>query len=647
MHTPAELLGPHGPFVDHVSGYAPRAAQQAMAEAVATAIEAYGTLVCEAGTGTGKTYAYLVPALLSGKKVIVSSGTKNLQDQLFHRDLPVVREALAMPIRVALLKGRANYLCVHRLALAEAEGRFTTREQVDELRAVSSWSRRTHSGDIAELGTLSERAAIWPLVTSTADNCLGQECPQFAECHVVKARRKAQEAEIVVVNHYLLFADMVLKEEGFGELLPSVEAFVIDEAHQLPEIAAQFFGITLSSRQVMELARDSVNEQLREAGDMDHIGEAAHALEYAVRDARLAFGAGLRRAPWHVVSSQPKVQGTMSRLRDSLDVLITRLELAAVRGKGLENCWKRAVTLRERMALLLEQENDDYVQWFETYSHSFALHLTPLEVGTTFSTHQERFKAAWIFTSATLAVGESFEHFCQGLGLHDVSTAQWDSPFDYRHNAVLYAPEGLPLPDDARYTRSVVDAALPLLAASGGRAFLLFTSHRALNEAAALLQDVLPYPLMIQGEAPRSELLARFRAAGNAVLLGAGSFWEGVDVRGEALSLVVIDKLPFASPGDPVLQARMASMRARGKEPFRNYQLPRAVIALKQGVGRLIRDVHDRGVLMLCDPRLLTKSYGKAFLSSLPPMARTRDLSRVEKFLAVTTTRAKDERVAS
>ncbi len=635
--TASEVLGPAGPLAQHLPGFAPRAQQQAMADAVSQALAERSTLICEAGTGTGKTFAYLVPALLSGKKVIISTGTKTLQDQLFHRDLPVVRKALGVAANVALLKGRANYLCLHRLAVTELEGRLKSRREVLDLHKIISWSRRTRSGDIGEVDELAEDTALWPLVTSTTDNCLGQECGHFNDCFVLKARRAAQEADVVVINHHLLLADMALKEEGFGELLPSADAFIIDEAHQLAETAGQFFGTTVSSRQLLELVRDIVVEWAREAGDMQGFSELAHRLEKAVLDARLTMGAAGRRGAWRELQSKPEVEAGLQQIRTALAELGDALDLAAERGKGLQQCWQRSEALAERLNLFQHDHDGDNVQWFETFTRSFSLHLTPLQIGPVFENHRGRFQAGWVFTSATLAVGEDFGHFSSGLGLEDGQASQWESPFNFKRNTLLYIPNGLPLPAAAHYTTEVVKAALPVLDASDGRAFLLFTSHRALQEAAGLLKDQIPFPLLVQGSAPRRELLHRFRTLGNAVLLGTSSFWEGVDVRGPALSVVIIDKLPFASPGDPVLQARLEALRQRGGEPFRDYQLPQAVITLKQGVGRLIRDSHDRGVLMLCDPRLLSKGYGRTFLASLPSMTLSRELSAVQRFFAAET----------
>jgi ATP-dependent DNA helicase DinG len=627
-----DVFAPAGLLARALPGYAPREAQRRMAEAVASALDDGAALVVEAGTGTGKTFAYLAPALLSGRKLIVSTGTKHLQDQLFDRDLPTLRSALGLSTRIALLKGRANYLCLHRLDLTAAEGRFASRAQAAELEAVRSWAGRTHSGDIRELAEVSEDSPLWPRVTSTSDNCLGSDCPNYNDCHVVKARRAALDAELLVINHHLLFADMALKEEGFGELLPGVDAVIVDEAHQLPEIATQFFGLSVGSRQLAGLAQDTLREHLREAGDMAGLPAAAAALEKAVADLRLAFGPGSRRQAWSGVGEVPAVRAGVRAVRGELESLCAWLEAAAPRGRGLDNAWRRAGRLLERVRMIAEPPRD-YVHWLETFSRGFAIHFTPLSIAPLFRAQIDALDSTWIFTSATLAVGGGFDHYSANLGLDAPRTLCLDSPFDYARNALLYVPPGLPDPREGDYTAHVVRVARELLPLSGGRAFLLFTSHRALQEAAAALGD-LDYPLLVQGQAPRAELLARFRRLGNAVLLGTGSFWEGVDVRGEALSLVLIDKLPFAAPGDPVLQARIDALRAAGGNPFFDIQVPEAVIALKQGAGRLIRDVQDRGVLVLCDPRLLNKGYGRVFRASLPPMPLTRQLADVAAFFA-------------
>ncbi len=629
-----ELLGSEGPLADCLPGFSPRAEQQRMAEATAAAISMQETLIVEAGTGTGKTFAYLMPVLQSGKKVIISTGTRHLQDQLYGKDLPVVREALKVPVKTALLKGRSNYLCWHRLGTADSEGRRLTRPQLHELGEIQAWSKRTRMGDIAELGDVPEDSIVWPRVTSSAENCLGLECEFFQECFVVKARRNAMEADVLVINHHLLFADMVLREEGFGELLPGADAFIIDEAHQLPDVASAFFGTTLSSHQLRELARDTRAEHLREAGDMQDLPEAAQQLEGLLQRLRLELGTADRRAAWSEVSDNRNLQELLGELATCLQTLVDWLVLAAERGKGLESCWQRAIQLGERLTLLLEQSTGEYIHWFETHRQSFRLNLTPLNIAEVFRGNLESLSSAWVFTSATLAVGDSFRHFSTQMGLDDARQLKLDSPFDYQHNALLYLPDGMPEPNQPDYSAAFVACAREVLEASQGRAFLLFTSHRALQSAAEELQETLDYPVLVQGSAPRRELLERFRYLGNAVLLGTSSFWEGVDVRGEALSCVMIDKLPFSSPGDPVLQARIEALRKQGRNPFTEYQLPAAVINLKQGVGRLIRDQTDRGVLVLCDPRLRTKSYGRVFLNSLPEMPRSSSIDSVHEFFA-------------
>ncbi len=628
----AACLGSDGALASEVTGFAARAQQQQMAAAVETALAEQTTLIVEAGTGTGKTFAYLVPALLSGRKVIVSTGTRHLQDQLFHRDLPTVQSALAVPLRAALLKGRANYLCHHRLAITRSEGRLTARQQVDQLERIFDWSGRTRSGDIAELSSVPEDAAIWPRVTSTAENCIGQQCEWFAKCHVLKARRAAQEADLVIINHHLLCADLALKEEGFGELLPGADAFVIDEAHQLPDTAAQFLGASLSSRQLQELAQDSVAEYLRETAQLEGLPELAQRLERQLQDVRLAMGEGERRGPWSQLADDRELQTCLGALRDALAALTAALQAQAQRSRGLDSCHQRSVKLQALLAQCTEQPPPDHVHWFETYRQSFRVNLTPLDVADTFSSRRHQLPSCWVFTSATLSVNGSFAHFARRLGLEEAATLQLDSPFDYHHNALFYVPQGLPEPAHEAYTERVLEEAERIIHACGGRTFVLFTSYRALHIAQHRLSESCGFPLLVQGSAPRNELLQRFRVLGNAVLLGTSSFWEGVDVRGEALSCVIIDKLPFASPGDPVLQARIDALRERGGNPFMDEQLPHAVITLKQGVGRLIRDVNDRGVLVICDPRLLSKRYGRVFLNSLPDMQRTRDFAQVAAF---------------
>ena len=629
----ADVLGPEGLLARTVEGFAFRDQQLDMAEAVADCLEHGNSLIAEAGTGTGKTFAYLVPALLAGQKVIISTGTRNLQDQLFQRDLPRLREAMASPARVALLKGRSNYLCLQRMEGALLDTRGHNRERLRWLLLVRDWAGETRSGDVNELVDIPEDASIWPSVTSTTDNCLGQECPAWSKCHLVEARRRAQEADIVVVNHHLLCADFALRDDGFGELLPGADAFIIDEAHQLPEVASNFFGTTVSTRQLLDLGRDTETEYHREAGDLPGLLEQIDTLSKAARDLRLAFGQSIRRGPWREIENDDGVVSALAACRQQLQQLRGMLEAIEGRGKGLDACLARCDQLDRQLEGLIDpQEGSEDIRWFETHMQSLRLNSTPLDVADVFQLQMQRHPAAWVFTSATLAVGDSFEHFQQQLGLSDAITRIWDSPFDYAEQALWFVPRGMPEPSDPGYTEAVVDLAEPLLQASRGRAFLLFTSHRALRQAAELLEDRIDFPLLVQGSAPKAELLERFVEYGNAVLLGTASFWEGVDVRGDALSLVIIDKLPFASPGDPVLQARLDAIKRRGGNAFMQHQVPQAAIALKQGAGRLIRDVTDRGVLVMCDPRMLKKGYGQTFLDAMPAFARTRDIEQVQAF---------------
>ena len=628
----SECLSSDGALASEVPGFAARPQQQQMADAVERALEQGEALIVEAGTGTGKTFAYLVPTLLSGQKVIISTGTRHLQDQLFHRDLPTVQSALAVPVNAALLKGRANYLCHHRLEATRSEGRLRDRQQVGQLEAIFDWSGRTGSGDIAELSGIPEDAPVWPRVTSTAENCLGQQCEWFAKCHVIQARRAAQEADLVVINHHLLCADLALKEEGFGELLPGADVFVIDEAHQLPETAARFFGLTLSSRQLQELAQDSITEYLRETTDQEGLPAVARQMEHALQDVRLAMGQDEQRAPWSRLAGNTDLSKHLAALGESLVELSAALEQQAERSRGLDNCYQRAVKLQGLLVQCTEQPPANHVHWFETWRQSFRINLTPLDVADIFSSQRQELPRCWVFTSATLSVNGAFDHFARQLGLEDAGTLSLDSPFDFQNNALFYVPEGLPEPNDASYTDRMLDCSEQIIRAARGRTFVLFTSYRALHIARRRLQDSCDFPLLVQESAPRNELLERFRELGNAVLLGTSSFWEGVDVRGGALSCVIIDKLPFASPGDPVWQARIDALKEQGGNPFIDEQLPHAVITLKQGVGRLIRDVDDRGVLVICDPRLIGKSYGRVFLNSLPDMKRSRNFDEVVAF---------------
>ncbi len=646
------------PLASGVASFRPRAQQREMALAVAEAIRDNAILVAEAGTGTGKTFAYLVPALLAGGKVIISTGTKNLQDQLFQKDLPTVRDALKAPVTMALLKGRSNYVCHFHLARTQSEGRFVTREDTRHLAKIVKYAKVTQSGDRSGLADVPENAPIWMQVTSTRDNCLGQECPQHKECFVLKARKEAMEADIVVVNHHLFFADVMLRDEGVTELLPAVNTVIFDEAHQLPETASLFFGESISTSQIADLARDTRLEGVASAKDFAALPTATDALDKAARDFRLVFKQAEGRMPANATESLKDFSSTLRTMTEKLAHLNGLLESQAQRSEGLEKCWQRGLELMGKIKAwrddsplppgegqgVREQssgtaESDGYVRWLEIFHHSVQLNTTPLSIADIFAKQIGGHPRAWIFTSATLAVKQNFSHYQAEMGLLEARTACWDSPFNYQEQALLYVPQEMPDPNSPGYTEAVVQAALPLIEASKGRAFLLFTSLRAMQRAHEILtaefdRKGLKYPLMLQGEGSRNELLSRFREHGNAVLLGSQSFWEGVDVRGEALSLVIIDKLPFAHPDDPVLAARIAEMNKQGRNAFMEYQLPRTIINLKQGAGRLIRDETDKGVLMICDPRLIAKHYGKRIWQSLPAFRRTRVEAEAVGFFA-------------
>ena len=628
-----------------------------MAVAVADTIEAGGTLIAEAGTGTGKTFAYLVPALLAGGKVLISSGTKPLQDQLFRKDLPAVLEALRIHAHIALLKGRANYVCLHRMARAEAEGLLPTREDAIHLRAIVRFARMTSSGDRAELSDLPENAAIWPWVTSTRDNCLGAECPRFTECFVYKARREAQAADIVVVNHHLFMADLAFRDDSIRDFLPTVNTVVLDEAHQLPSIAADFFGGSLSLAQLLEAGRDARALGLARAPDGASWVALTSNFERAVRDLRLALGAiGLAvgsRTPLDRIERRSELQPSFEALDEASAQLARALQINRGRDAELDLLIARMAGLRHELSnwsrtLSHAGEPDDApesieeppsVRWISLSAQGAQFNQTPLTPGQALGRAREMQPQAWILVSATLTAAGRFDHYLAELGIDDVKTARWDSPFDFSRQALLYLPQSMPSPYAPDFAQCVAEAAWPLIRANGGRAFLLCTTLRAVDRIAERIRQLMArddqqMPLLIQGAATRRALIDVFRATGNAVLVGSISFWEGIDIRGDALSLVVIDKLPFAPPDDPVVEAKIRYLRKTGRNPFKEYQLPEAIMLIKQGVGRLIRDESDRGVLMILDERLLSKPYGKNILASLPPFSRTRSEADAIDFLS-------------
>ncbi|SFF33606.1 ATP-dependent DNA helicase DinG [Fontimonas thermophila] len=640
----AAALASGGVLERHLPDFAPRVVQQRMADRVARTLASRTCLVIEAGTGTGKTYAYLVPALLSGLRTVVSTGTHTLQDQLFHRDLPRVRAALASPVRVALLKGRTNYLCLHRMK--RARGLPLVRDAAQIWQKIETWARRTETGELSELGDFREESSLMRQITSTPDNCLGSRCGEFEHCFVARARRQAQAAHLVVVNHHLLFADFLLKDQGFGQILSGADAVIVDEAHQLPELAAQFFGCRVSTRQIHELAGD-VQLDARNCGDLPDLVECAQRLSADVEQLERCFRAGMGRLPLQVFMADGEVRGALTRVRQSIEDLYQALRPLEERNAELSSDLERALTLRDNWTHILEGEAESAttdevpteVRWVEPLTRGGSFHATPIEQAEGFRRMRQTYPGAWIFTSATLASGADFTHYTRALGLDEAETVQLDSPFDYARQARLYLPGGLPDPNASDYAQAVAEAALPVIQAAQGGAFVLCTSHRAVRTIAGYLRAHLSCRLLVQGEDARSALLDAFVADGNAVLVGTSSFWEGVDVRGPALRVVVIDRLPFAAPGDPVLEARRRAIQARGGNPFRELQLPEAIVTLRQGIGRLIRDPDDRGLLMLCDPRLTEKSYGRQVLAALPSMPLLRDLDAVRHWLSEMTRR--------
>ncbi|MDR2881102.1 MAG: ATP-dependent DNA helicase [Azoarcus sp.] len=644
----SRIFAAEGPLAAAVPGFRARDQQLEMAQRILEAIVGHRVLVTEAGTGTGKTFAYLVPALLSGGKIIISTGTRTLQDQLFIRDLPTVRDALKVPITTALLKGRANYVCPYHLERNRREGRFLTAQDAADLRAIARFAQITHSGDRSECVDVREDSGAWLAATSTRDNCLGQDCPDIKKCFVLQARRTAMEADVVVVNHHLFFADVMLKDEGMGELLPSCNTVIFDEAHQLPETASLFFGESVSTAQALELARDTRSETIAAARDCVTLIDETRALEKVTKDFRLAFGIDPVKLSASQAAQREEFAPQLAAFAQVLGRLDALLDTQAERSEGLANCLRRT----RELAAQLEQwrnpdETKDTIRWVEVFTHAVTLNATPLDVASLFRRQLGGgHPRAWIFTSATLAIGADLGHYCQEIGITDLEpaplTGVWGSPFDYGEQALLYAPTRMPNPNHPLYAEAVTRVALPLIRAARGRAFVLCTSLRAMRRIHELLAEGLqqgrgedegPLPLLLQGEGSRTELLERFRRLGNAVLVASQSFWEGVDVPGEALSLVIIDKLPFAPPDDPVFAARVEHMERQGINPFLHHQLPRAVINMKQGAGRLIRSEGDRGLLCVCDPRMIDKSYGKTIWRSLPPMRRTREESVAVEFL--------------
>lgn len=632
----AHIFSENGILASAISGFRVRHQQLEIAEAISDAIETHSTLVAEAGTGTGKTFAYLAPVLLSGQKAVISTATKTLQEQLFNRDLPAMCRALKMSCQCAMLKGRDNYLCLYRLNKATTDSLF--REERDALENIRAWSETTLTGDKSELSEISDQAPIWQIVTSTRDNCLGSDCPDCSECFVMSARRNAQCADIVVINHHLFLADLILKDEGVGELLPKVDIRIFDEAHQLPEIASLFFGSTISTNQCGMLLADIAAELKERPADLKTILPVFRSIEESIRSLRkkLPFAAS-RFSKAQIETRYLPFLHVLSQLHSGFEKLYECLSPLDDGSAEFSQFISRITMILGQLTSWLHvddaEENNLSITWVESTRRHVKLNQTPVNVGETMRAFREQLGGTWVFLSATLAIEKSFDHFIQEMGLQDPMTGCWESPFEYERQALLVLPANLPNPNTPLYTRAVVESALPLVLPAPGGTFFLFTSLSALNSAETIIAEWLAeqgltesIPLLVQGKQSRTELLERFRREKKAILLGSHSFWEGIDMPGDLLSLVVIDKLPFQPPDDPVLNAKAQLLAAQGKNSFMALQLPKAVISLKQGAGRLIRSETDRGILLLGDPRLLTKSYGGKILRSLPFVNKTKNV---------------------
>ncbi len=627
-----DVLGEDGIIKQYIAGFQPRQSQLAMAQLIEQAIAEKQSKVIEASTGIGKSFAYLVPAFLSSGKILISTGTKNLQDQLYKKDIPLINKTIVSGKQMALLKGRSNYACPHRIKKHRLQRRFQTPQLNRVFEALQDWCETTSSGDIAEFSDIPENDSLWFYATSNADNCLGSECPDFRDCFVIKARKKAQDADVIVINHHLFFSDQALKDEGFGELLPDIDVLIFDEAHQLPEVASNFFGRSLTMRQYELLMRDIIDAQRAEARDSKQIQDVCHQNEKRIADLRLTLGKFNPRGEWRHIQNAPEIQQAVGELESSMDELLEQLEAMKTRGKELAACHARLDTVRQLLSDFMQPDSND-VTWYEWNERSFRLMISPVEVAEQFRQQIDRslYKSI-IFTSATLSANGSFDYFTRRLGIQDIDPATFISPFNYQQQAMLYLPDDMPEPNSDAFARVFAEQCCELINATAGNCFILFTSYRMLTLTADVLRRRLKNKLFIQGQQQRSELLNDYLKTPNPVLLGTSSFWEGVDVKGDKLKLVIIDKLPFKSPGDPLYKRRLQRVTEQGGNAFMDVQIPEATINLRQGVGRLIRDIHDQGLVMIADNRLTTKPYGKDILQSLPDMQRCRELSEALQY---------------
>ena len=630
----SHIFSLNGQLSQNIKDFSPREEQLSMAQAVGDTIYNKSSLVIEAGTGTGKTLAYLAPVLLFNKKTIISTGSKNLQDQLFNRDLPAIKKALNFTGKIALLKGRANYLCLERLDQVIAQGVLGDKSVLTDLSKVRKWNNSTKTGDFTECVELAEDSPIISQLTSTAESCLGTDCPNYSECYVAAARRKALNADLVVINHHLFFADIDVKETGFGELIPHAEVIIFDEAHQLPDIASQYFGQSLTSRQLFDLCKDINIVYRTELKDMLQLGSTSDTLLKVVQDFRLLLGEeNNTRGNWREFYKQSAVKKAFDLLQEKINFLSEVIKLTLGRSQTLDSIFERIESIKSQLKRLTETNIVGFCYWYEGNGRQFSLHITPLTVADKFGEQLKIKEAAWIFTSATLEVGGTFNHFCQRLGIEHATQKILHSPFNYPEQSLLCVPRYLPTTNKTHTLTSLGEMLLPVIEANKGRCFVLCTSYTMMRGLAEYFREKSMLSILVQGETSKGKLLEQFTYTSHSVLVATSSFWEGIDVRGDALSLVIIDKLPFTAPDDPLLKARIEDCKLQGGDPFNDIQIPEAVITLKQGVGRLIRGVSDRGVVIICDNRLVMRNYGETFLKSLPNSSRTRDLNKVIQFL--------------
>ena len=636
-----------GPLARALEGFEPRGGQIEMAESVAAALAGRSVLLAEAGTGTGKTLAYLVPAILSRQRVLVSTGTKNLQEQIFFKDLPLLREALGVPFKATCMKGRGNYLCLHRFDAFRESPAIRSLDETLNLRILERWAEHTETGDRAEVEDLPEDLPFWTEIAATTENCIGAECPRYGDCFVVRMRQQAAESDVVIVNHHLLCADAAVRQSTFGEVIPRCSNAIVDEAHQLEDVATQYFGLSVSNYRLDDLVRDVERAFAVPAnGDPEHRNQVATTARRIREHSRQFFSAlHMVRFEWttaKAAESKARVKAKdLARVAEDGAALISALEslqadvaLTKDATEDVQAVGRRATEIKDDLRFLLKANDPGFVFFLETRGRGVFLRASPIDVSSTIRQLLLDRMDATVLTSATLTVDGSFDYVRGRLGVGRATELKLDSEFDYQRQSILYLPKRIPDPRQTDFAAAAAREIVSILKATSGRAFVLFTSYANLREVHRLASMELEYPILVQGTAPRSALLRDFKTTPNAVLLATSSFWQGVDVVGDALSCVIIDKLPFASPGDPITAARVEAITARGGSPFGEYQIPLAILTLKQGLGRLLRHRQDRGVLAVLDPRLKTMAYGRRFLASLPPAPVTSELSDVVRFFA-------------